>query len=42
LQPADVLSDLAFGVGAGGEIVRTEVDELGVVVGEQGPDDDQD
>jgi hypothetical protein len=37
-----VLADLAFGVGAGGVVVRAEVDELCVVVGEQRPDDDQD
>ena len=42
LQIADVLADLAFGVVAGGVVVRAEVDELGLLVGEQRPDDDQD
>jgi hypothetical protein len=37
-----VVADLALGVGAGGVVVRTEVDELGLLVGEQRPDDDQD
>src|SRR5215203_3005412 len=40
-QFADVVADLAFGVGARGVVVRAEVDELGLVVGEQGPDDDE-
>ena len=37
-----MLANLAFGIGAGGVVVRAEVDEPGVVVGEQGPDDDED
>jgi hypothetical protein len=37
-----VLADLAFGVGAGRVVVRAEVDELRLLVGEQCPDDDQD
>jgi hypothetical protein len=36
------LAGLALGVGAGGVVVRAEVDELGLVVGEQCPDDDED
>jgi hypothetical protein len=31
----------ALGAGAGGAVVRAEVDEVGVVVGEQRPDDDE-
>jgi hypothetical protein len=42
VELSDVVADLAFGVGAGGVVVRTEVDELGLIVGEQRPDDDQD
>src|SRR3954471_12407957 len=42
LELADVLSDLAFGIGSGGVVVRPEVDEVGVIVGEQRPDDDED
>src|SRR3954453_1975042 len=42
LQFTDVLADFALGVGAGGVVVRAEVDELGLLVGEQRPDDDQD
>src|SRR3954454_23172132 len=42
LQFADVVTGFAFGVVAGGVVVRTEVDELGLLVGEQRPDDDQD
>src|SRR3954451_17714392 len=42
LQFADVVPDLALGVGPGGVVVRAEVDELGLLVGEQRPDDDQD
>jgi hypothetical protein len=37
-----VVADLALGVGAGGVVVRAEVDELGLLVGEQRPDDDED
>jgi hypothetical protein len=37
-----VLAHLAFGVGAGGVVVRAEVDELRLLVGEQRPDDDED
>jgi hypothetical protein len=36
LQLTDVLADLALRVGAGGVVVRAEVDELGLVVGEEG------
>src|SRR4051812_31877247 len=42
LQFADVVPDLALGVGPGGVVVGAEVDELCVGVGEQRPDDDQD
>src|SRR3954453_23544862 len=42
LELADVLPDLAFGIGAGGVVVRAEVDEVSVVVGEQRPDNDED
>src|SRR4051795_13610369 len=42
LQFADVVPDLALGVGPGGVVVRAELDELGLLVGEQRPDDDQD
>src|SRR3954468_12097665 len=42
IQFADVVADLAFGVVARGVVVRAEVDELGVGVGEQCPDDDED
>src|SRR3954468_8530454 len=42
LQFADVLADLAFGIGAGGVVVGAEVDELRLIVGEQRPDDHQD
>jgi hypothetical protein len=37
-----VLANLAFGVGPGGVVVRTEVDELSLLIGEQCPDDDED
>src|SRR3954468_21320780 len=37
-----MLTDPAFGVGSGGVVVRAEVDELGLGVGEQRPDDDED
>src|SRR4051812_38877036 len=42
LQFADVLADLAFGIGAGGVVVGAEVDELRLIVGEQRPDDHED
>src|SRR3954465_3519868 len=42
LELADVLPDLAFGIGAGGVVVRAEVDEVSVVVGEQRPNNDED
>src|SRR5215210_7740440 len=42
LEFADVVPGPALGVVAGGVIVRAEVDELGVGVGKQRPDDDQD
>jgi hypothetical protein len=42
LQFTDVVADLAFGVGARDVVARAEVDELRLVVGEQGPDDDED
>jgi hypothetical protein len=42
LQFTDVFADLALGVAAGGVVVRAEVDELGLLVGEQGPADDED
>src|SRR3954467_15317749 len=42
LQFTDVLADFALGVGPGVVVVRAEVDELGLLVGEQRPDDDQD
>src|SRR4051812_48600148 len=40
-QFSDVVADLAFRVGSGGVVVRAEVDELGFVVGQQSPDDDE-
>jgi hypothetical protein len=42
LEFADVVADAAFGVGPGGVVVRAEVDELGLGVGEQRPDDHED
>jgi hypothetical protein len=42
LQFPDVLADLALGVGAGAVVIRAEVDEIGVVIGEQRPDDEED
>jgi len=37
-----VVTNSAFGVGARGVVAGAEVDELRLVVGKQGPDDDQD
>src|SRR3954447_6336695 len=39
LQFPNVVTDSALGVGAGGVVLRSEVDEVSVLVGEQGPDD---
>jgi hypothetical protein len=37
-----VLAHFPFGVGAGGVVVRAEVDELRLLIGEQCPVDDED
>src|SRR3954454_17336867 len=39
LQFPNVVTDSALGVGAGGVVLRSEVEEVSVLVGEQGPDD---
>jgi hypothetical protein len=42
LESADVVADRALGAGAGVVVVGSEVDEGGVLVGEQVSDGDQD
>src|SRR4051812_49678278 len=42
LKFADVVADLALGVGAGVVVAGAEVDEVDVLIGEQLPDDGQD
>src|SRR4051794_18163041 len=39
LQFPNVVTDSALGVGAGGVVLRSEVEEVSVLVGEQGPYD---